>query len=253
MGSMIVGTATALFLLLLMKGESASRGPEGDPIAAAVQAMAEAMADAQQAMSAASTEKSHARVALAEAHEERTSLRAEVLQLQQVVQHQKHEIRLVCARSDDLATERDIQCAHAEARARRIAALQERLAFVESSRRGERTNLDTERADLEIGRAALKADQARLRRDQRKLAKDKRATRSAMAGFKRTVEALENEFAHESGDEDSSNDVDAEEGGPSARKRQKTEDASGNQETQGEYTTRHGRRVPKPVYNAKSP
>jgi hypothetical protein len=145
---------------------------------------------------------------------------------------------------------------------------------VESSRRGKRTNLDTERADLETGRAALKADQARLRRDRRKLAKDKRATRSAMAGFKRTVGALENEFADESGDEDSSNDIDAEEGGSctslnpflscewlsidipiaAARKRQKTEDASGgNQETQGDYTTRHGRRVPKPVYNAKPP
>jgi hypothetical protein len=76
-----------------------------------------------------------------------------------------------------------------------------------------------------------------------------------MAGFKRTVGALESEFADESGDEDSSNDVDAEEGGSctslnpflscewlsidipiaAARKRQKTEDASGgNQETQGD-------------------
>jgi hypothetical protein len=50
-----------------MKGELASRGPEGDPIAAAAQAMAEATADAQQAMSAASAEKSHAtEAALAE-------------------------------------------------------------------------------------------------------------------------------------------------------------------------------------------
>ncbi|KAJ7912692.1 hypothetical protein B0H13DRAFT_2271400 [Mycena leptocephala] len=231
MGSMIVGTATALFLLLLMKGESASRGPEGDPIAAAVQAMAEAMADAQQAMSAASAEKSHAR--RPELHWPKRTKSALVSEPRS------------CSFSRWSST-RNTRFAW-------IAALQERLVFVESSRRGERTNLDTERADLETGRAALKADQARLRRDQRKLAKDKRATRSAMAGFKRTVEALENEFAHESGDEDSSNDVDAEEGGPSARKRQKTEDASGNQETQGEYTTRHGRRVPKPVYNAKSP
>jgi predicted nucleic acid-binding Zn-ribbon protein len=144
----------------------------------------------QQAISAARAENSDARVALAKSRRECSALQAKVLDLQQMVEQQRMEITAV-------ATERDAQREHAEARARRIEALQERLALSESSRRGERENLDAERVALETQRLTLEADRACLGHEQTKLAKDKRSSRRAMARFKRKAEALENRFAGE--------------------------------------------------------
>jgi predicted nucleic acid-binding Zn-ribbon protein len=98
--------------------------------------------------STARAENSDARVALAKSRRECSALQSKVLDLQQMVEQQRMEITAV-------ATERDAQREHAEARARRIEALQERLALAESSRRGERENLDAERVALETQRLTL--------------------------------------------------------------------------------------------------
>jgi uncharacterized membrane protein YccC len=111
-----------------VKGESASPGPDDDPIAAAARSLAQATADAQQAIAAALAENSDAGVAPG-------VLRAPS-QGRQTIKQQRGEIAAVRAHLDTLATERDTQSEHAEARARKIEALRERLTPAESFRRG---------------------------------------------------------------------------------------------------------------------
>ncbi|KAJ7821219.1 hypothetical protein B0H14DRAFT_3471732 [Mycena olivaceomarginata] len=225
-----------------MKAESAHQARDNDPIAAAARPgpSHHAMADAQEAIAAARAEKLQASAALAECQQQSQGLKAEIGHLETLTQHQHNQITALCARSDELATERDIQREFASARSRRIEDLQARLAFIavdllaahgaiprpqkleadESSRRGERLGLDTEHAELETMRAALKAgeaalktEKARLTREKNKLVKDQRAARSALAGIKRSVEDLESQF----GEDDDENAPPA-----SPRKRRRT-------------------------------
>ncbi|KAJ7881634.1 hypothetical protein B0H13DRAFT_934470 [Mycena leptocephala] len=141
-----------------MKGESASSGLGEDPIAAAARSLAQAMADAQQAISAARAGNSDARVALVESRRECAALETKIVKLQQTVKQQREEIAAVRAQLDTVATERE-----------KLAA--------------ERVALETQCSTLEA--------------DRTKLARDKQASRRAMAGFKREVETLENRFAGE--------------------------------------------------------
>jgi phosphotransferase system IIB component len=68
-------------------------------------------------MSAASAKKSRVRVALADRALVSEARAKVVVEFQQMVEQQQQEIRVVCARSDNLATERDIQRENADASA----------------------------------------------------------------------------------------------------------------------------------------
>ncbi|KAJ6506207.1 hypothetical protein C8R47DRAFT_1192177 [Mycena vitilis] len=193
-----------------------------DPIAA----LAKAMADAQDAIAATRTEKDRAHAALALSQQQCQELKAEILQLEmladQQADQQQREMHAVRERSDRLATERDIHHQHAEARAHRISSLQERITFLESSRRGERANLDHERMELEesqtklkAGEAALKDDRTRFKREQAKFSKDKKTARSDLAAMKESVDNLVSQFA----DEDEEGDRDGPDASPRKRKR----------------------------------
>ncbi|KAJ6536895.1 hypothetical protein B0H19DRAFT_1382737 [Mycena capillaripes] len=124
----------------------------------------------------------------------------------------------------------------------------------------QRAEVERSKAEVETLKAALKADRTRLRREQTKLNKDKRAASATVAAFKRTfertVDGLESQFAdsseYSSDSEDDGAvgpDTDKDSLAESPRKRRRTEDPSSrNQEMPQEYTTRRGRRVPKPDY-----
>ncbi|KAJ7884275.1 hypothetical protein B0H13DRAFT_2537463 [Mycena leptocephala] len=149
-----------------MKGQSASPGPDDDPIAAAARSLAQATADEQQAIAAALAENADAGVALAESRRECSALQAKVVALHQTVKQQHGEIAAVRANLDTLATERSTQNEHAEARA------------LISAR--EHVNLAVERVALETQRSTLEPDKTRLRHDQTTLAKDTGSTSNGL-------------------------------------------------------------------------
>ncbi|KAJ7722053.1 hypothetical protein B0H14DRAFT_3170226 [Mycena olivaceomarginata] len=189
-----------------MKAESAHQARDNDPIAAAARPgpSHHAMADAQEAIAAARAEKLQASAALAECQQQSQGLKAEIGHLETLTQHQHNQItRPLCAirRAGHGARHPARICECEIPSDRRPPA---RLAFIESSRRGERLGLDTEYAELETMRAALKAgeaalktEKARLTREKNKLVKDQRAARSALAGIKRSVEDLESQFGED--------------------------------------------------------
>ncbi|KAJ7865375.1 hypothetical protein B0H13DRAFT_2353043 [Mycena leptocephala] len=203
-----------------MKRESTSPARDSDPIAAAADTLAKAMADAQKALSAARADKVSANIALAQSQEEVQDLKAAILRLQ-------GDLGAAHTRCEELATDRDSQRQNAEAMARTTHELEERIAALEQSRRDERTNLDAERAEIETSKVALIADRKRLQREQEQLKKDKCASRAAVSAIKRIVGGLDSQLADPSeGDEYIDTDNDQDRRSVSTRKCKRTEDVS---------------------------
>ncbi|KAJ7167125.1 hypothetical protein C8R46DRAFT_1096098 [Mycena filopes] len=222
------------------------------------------MAEAQRAIAAAQSRQSDAiaaKRALVCSQQEADDLRRTVTSLSASVRAQaqradvqeetiaslRHLLAGLRARSDGLATERDVHRQHAQAREGRITTLQQRIAVLESSRRDERIQREAERAEMgaleeevKAGRAELKTERARLTRERSKLAQDKRAARTMVAGLKRDVNALSGLFADE-GDEEE----DGKEPAASPRKRRKTEGSPDDKEAPHEYPRRARRAAPK--------
>ncbi|KAJ7482491.1 hypothetical protein FB451DRAFT_1393833 [Mycena latifolia] len=202
-----------------MKRESISPARDGDPIAAAADTLAKAMADAQKALSAARADKFSANMALAQSQEEVQDLKAAILRLQ-------GELGAARTRCEELATDRNTQRQNAEAMARITHGLAERIAALEQSRRDERTNLDAERAEIETLKVALIADRKRLEREQEQLKKDKSASRATVSAINRIVGGLDSQLADASegnGYLDTDHDQDRR---SVSTKRKRTEDVS---------------------------
>ncbi|KAK7018238.1 hypothetical protein R3P38DRAFT_1296223 [Favolaschia claudopus] len=193
---------------------------DNDPMAA----FARAMAQAQNAIATERQEKIQARTALLESHRERRALADELARTEASNDRLRTQNAELSKRCDDLALKHDIAKSTAEARHGRIKYLMERVALIETSRRGERTGLDAEHAELEKlqkavkeDQAALKTEKARVTREKNKFAKEQEASRSAFAGIKRKIEDWEGQFAQDAHKDDGN-----EPGGSSRRKRQRT-------------------------------
>ncbi|KAJ7036373.1 hypothetical protein C8F04DRAFT_1233153 [Mycena alexandri] len=242
-----------------MKDESSDTRGAPDPISAAAQGLAQAMAEAQRAIAAAQSQQSNASSALVQSQRECKMLKARNTELSELssklfsdVRAQSQTIEALRSRSDELATERDIHRQHAQAREGRITMLQQRIAAVESSRMKERLFREKERGELEAlreeakaGKAALKTERARLTREQNKFVQDKRTARKMLAGVKDSVDALNAQFAVDRS-MDGSEDEDEKEPAASPRKRRKMDSAAQYQEAPREYP-RRGRRAPNHV------
>ncbi|KAJ7734110.1 hypothetical protein B0H16DRAFT_1467740 [Mycena metata] len=230
-----------------MKDDPSSTRGAADPISAAAQGLAQAMAEAQRAIAAAQSQQSNASSALGQSQRECKRLQVRVVELKELAAHQIDTIDTLRKRSDELATERDIHREHAQAREGRIAMLQQRIATVESSRMRERHLIQEERLELEAlreevkaGKAALKTERGRLTREQNKLLQDKRAARNMVAGLKRSVDAMDSQLGDDTMDK--SEDEDEKESAASPRKRRKMDDAAEDQKASREYP-RRGRRA----------
>ncbi|KAJ7101217.1 hypothetical protein B0H15DRAFT_943544 [Mycena belliarum] len=175
---------------------------EKDPVAAAAQALAEAMDQAQRAISAARSEASPAveaaTLALAASQKECQTHLARISDLERA----SHEYRQKC---DRLATERDIARESTSARDRRVRELQLRVSHLEQFRREEREALNKERVAVEEMRLktdqvqdTIATDRANLRKERAKFEKERTAPRDsrlyAVRELKRTVTALQAEL-----------------------------------------------------------
>ncbi|KAJ7506070.1 hypothetical protein B0H11DRAFT_1974707 [Mycena galericulata] len=243
-----------------MKAESTSTQ---DPVAAAAQALAQAMADAQRAIHAARSQNSPEKVALAAALKETRTLRAKISTLEASSRLQTEDIERLHLRCEVLAMEREVAEVEKEAKDRRIGemvarlgAMETRLVAAETALRRERAAALQERAGLEsiVAREeALKADKLRLGRERTKLTKEQQAARSdrraTVGALKRSVDALQTQIdQHERALADIDRSDDEE---PTARgtKRRRTEEGAQPSHHAGRSheEPRRGRRAHKPT------
>ncbi|KAJ7792709.1 hypothetical protein B0H14DRAFT_3160049 [Mycena olivaceomarginata] len=183
-----------------MKSNSnASSGPHtSHPIAAAAQALAEAVVNAQRAIDAARTEPSPEKIALAACRRECDALQVKNTALIASSRTQLQEINRLQMRCEGLAADRDLETEQANAGDRQIVGLHARLTATEAQLTSteaalhqQRTAAERSRVELEHSaarEAALEEDLARLDRVRGTLARSR--SRSAVKALKRSVELL---------------------------------------------------------------
>lgn len=183
-----------------MKSDSnASSGPHtSHPIAAAAQALAEAVVNAQRAIDAARTEPSPEKIALAACRRECDALQVKNTALIASSRTQLQEINRLQMRCEGLAADRDLGREKANAGDRQIVGLHARLTATEAQLTSteaalhqQRTVAERSRVELEHSaarEAALEEDLARLDRVRGTLARSR--SRSAVKALKSSVELL---------------------------------------------------------------